>query len=795
VLQLRFAFRLLLRQPALSSIAIITLALGIAATTTVFTVVYGVLLRPLPYREPDRLVMLLYGHQGRVSPWLSPSNFRDYVDQASVFADAAAIAPITANMTDSGDPERVAGARVSWNYFDVLGAPMALGRAFGEADAHGDAGRIILSYGLWQRRFGGRADIVDTTTTIDGRAMTIAGVASPQVRFPATAEFWQPLIFKPGDLAPEARGAQWVQVMARLDNGVSIDEAVTALGLIASRLAQAYPRTESGSTPQAIALHDRIVGNTQPALLLLFAAVTLVMIIACANVAGLLLARAQGREREMSMRAALGASRAQLVTQLLSESLVLGGAGTIAGTALALVPVRALVLLAPASIPRIAEIRVDGHVLAFAAGAAIITSLCFGLVPAIALSRRMNRGTVSEGGTRSRRVLVVSELALAVMLLTGAGLLIRSYVELQHVAPGFNPDNVVTFSLSLPAAKYSEPASVNAFAAALLSRVRGEAGVESSSVAMGLPFTSDLNALTGFRREGQPVPDSAAMPSASLRITTADYFKTMGIPLRAGRAFAESDTGAGGDVAIINERAAQRYFSGVNPIGEQIRVGAQLSHGARNGPKTIVGVVGNVKYGGLDQDTPAEIYLPFDQSPVDAFTVVVRSRGDAAALVPSLRRDVGAIDALLPLANISTMRDLVDASSAGRRLTLVAFVLFGAIAVTLSAVGVYGVLAFLVGLRMREIGLRLAIGATPPQVVWLFVREGGVLTVAGVSAGLAGALLARKSIAALLFGVTPADPATFTAAALILALVAACAIYLPARRAARIDPMEALRAD
>ena len=799
---LRYACRLLRRQPAFSGVAILTLALGIGATTAVFTVVYGVLLRPLPYRDPARLMMLFYGHQGRVSPWLSPLNFGDFVAQSDVFAGAAAIAPITANMTGAGDPERLQGARVSWNYFDVLGANVAYGHAFTEADGQGDGNRIVLSYGLWRRRFGGRQDVINSTTTFDGHAVTVVGVASADVRFPTTAEFWQPLIFTPLDLAPGARGAQWVQVVARLKDGKSSREATAALETVARRLALAFPGTERDATVVAIPLQERIVGDSRPTLLVLFGAVSLVMLIACANVANLLLARAQGRGRELSVRAALGASRLQLIGQLLIESLVLGVLGTIAGASLAFLPVRALVLLGPSLIPRLSEVAVDGHVLSFAAGAAIVTSFVFGLTPAISASGwssgggfALSRGAVGGSGTLPRRLLVVAELALAVMLLAGAGLLIRSYVQLQHVAPGFDPERIVTFSLSLPATKYSDPVGPTGFVTTLLSHVQGKPGVDSAAASMGLPFTSDLNVMTGFRREGDPEPDSASMPTASLRIITADYFKTMRIPIRAGRFFSTRDTATGPDVAVINERTAQRYFAGLNPIGQQIRVSAELSRLGRNGPKTIVGVVGNVKYGGLDEETPAEIYLPYDQQPVDAFTVVVRSSGDAVALVSTLRREVAAIDPLLPLANISSLSDLVDASIAGRRFTLLVFLLFGAIAVALSAVGVYGVLAYLVGQRIREVGLRLAIGASPSDVVWLFVREGGVLILVGVTGGLAGALAGGRWIAALLFGVTPTDPATLAAAVVTLALTAACATYLPARRAASIDPAEALRAD
>ena len=402
---------------------------------------------------------------------------------------------------------------------------------------------------------------------------------------------------------------------------------------------------------------------------------------------------------------------------------------------------------------------------------------------------------MGASGTRARGLLVISELAGATILLVGAGLLIRSYVQLQRVEPGFEPEGVTTFSLSLPAARYADPTSPRAFVSALLSRLKAEPGVASAAVAMGLPFTSDLNAITGFRHEGQVEPDSASMPTASMRIVTPEYFETMKIPIRGGRPFDRRDTAASPEVVLINERTAQRFFSGQNPVGQQIRVSAELARNARSGPKTIVGVVGNIKYGGLDEDAPAEIYLPYEQHPVDAFTIAVRTSADRIVSIPTLRHDVAELDPLLPLANIKSLPALVDASLAGRRFTMLVLLAFAAIAVTLSVIGVYGVLAYLVGQRRREIGLRLAVGASPADVVWLFVCEGAALTLIGLGAGLAGALAAGRWISALLFGVTPADPVTLGIVVCALAGAAACATYLPARKAAGVDPSDALRAE
>jgi putative ABC transport system permease protein len=798
---LRHACRLLRRQLAFSAVAIVTLALGIGATTAVFTVVYGVLLRPLPYRDPGRLVMLYYGHQGRTSPWYSPLNFRDYAVQNDAFAATAALTPITVNMTGLGDPERLPGARVSWNYFDLLGVRMQHGRAFVEADNQGDGTRIVLSDGLWRRRFGGRHDVINSTITLDGRAVTIVGVASADLNFPSAAQFWQPLVFSPRDLAPESRGAQWVQVLGRLRIDVLPQHATTALATIGRSLAREFPQTENDVTVLAIPLHERIVGDMRPTLFALLGAVTLVLLLACANVASLLLARAHARDREVAVRMALGATRRQLIAQLLTESLVLGMLGAAAGVGLAMLFVRAIVLLGAASIPRLATLTVDASILAFALGAAIMTSIAFGLMPAMLVSGRSTNRTIAlttrsaagKSTTGARRLLVVSELALAAMLLVSSGLLMRSYVGLQRVEPGFDPEGVATFGLSLPAAKYPAPENLDAFVSMLLSRLEARPGAESAAVAFGLPFTSGLNAITGFNRADQPEPDSASMPSASMRIVSADYFKTMRIPIRSGRVFDRRDAAAAPEVVLINERTAQRYFAGLNPVGRQIRVSADLARHARNGLKTIVGVVGNVKYRGLDEETPAEVYLPYGQHQVDAFTVAVRTTADPQAIVPSLRSDVAGLDPLLPLANITPLASLVDASIVGRRFTMLVFLSFAVVAAALSAIGIYSVVAYLVSQRTKEIGLRLAIGASPSGVVWLFVREGMVLTTLGLTAGFAGAVAAEQWIRSLLFGVTPSDPMTFAAAACALTVTAVLATYVPARRAASIDPTDALR--
>ena len=796
---LAYANRILRRQPAFSTVAILTLALGIGATTAVFTVVNGVLLRPLPYLDPGRLVVLYYGHHGRTSPWFSPLNYRDYAEYNRAFSGTAAIAPITVNITGSGEPERLRGARVSTNYFALLGATLTHGRAFADGD---DGNQIVVSEGLWLRRFGGSPDVINSTTTLDGRTVTIVGVASAGLSFPANAEFWQPLLFTPREMAAETRGAQWVQVVGRLYSGVSARQATASLETIAASLSQQFPQSERDVTTLAVPMHERVIGDVRPTLYALLGAVALVLLIACANVASLLLARAQARGREVAVRMALGATRRQMIEQLLTESLVLAMIGTAAGVAIAAALVRALVSMGPASIPRLSTLAIDTNVLTFAIGAACLTSITFGLAPAVMLAGHSStrfapagRGAVGRPATGARRWLVIAELAFAAMLLVSSGLLIRSYLQLQRVDPGFDPEGVVTFGLSLPRAIYPGSANLDAFVSTLLSRIEAEPGVQSAAVAYGLPFAGDLNAITGFRRTDQPDVDSASMPSASMRIVSPDYLKTMRMPLRSGRAFDEPDTAAATEVVVINEQAAQRYFTGVDPVGRQIRISAVLGREARNGPKTIIGVVGNVKYRGLEEETPAEIYLPYDQQRVDAFTVAVRTSGDPLAIVPTLRREVAALDAQLPLANIKPLASLVDASIVTRRFTMLLFLSFAVVAAALAAIGVYGVLAYLLSQRTKEIGLRLAIGASPSSVVWLFVREGLAMTAAGLTVGLIGALAAGRWVQSLLFGVTPADPATFAAVAGALMVAALAAIYVPARRASAADPTEALRTD
>jgi putative ABC transport system permease protein len=797
----RYASLMLLRQPGFALVAVLTLALGIGANTAVFTVINGVLLRPLPYADPDRIVTLLNGRNGRLSAAFSPPNFLDVTKDSGVFAGAAAFQPTTVNVTGLGEPQRLDGADVTWPFFNVIGVTPRLGRVFTESDAKSHAAVVVLSDGLWRRQFGARADIVNQTVLMDGQPVTIVGVAPPEVALPRTAQYWRPLVFSPRDIAPGARGAQWVFVVARLKADIDLAAANGRIAVVADRLSHDFPNTNLNRAMTAVRLHDRMVNSVRPALLVLFGAVTLVLLIACVNVANLLLARAQGRTREVAVRAALGAGRGRLIQQFLSESLVLGLAGAAGGLVVAYWSTRALVALGPASIPRLSDVGIDWQVMAFAAAVSIATSVLFGLVPALASTTRLaarslaaGRGSVGGSGTRVRKVLVVCEMALAVMLLVGAGLLMRSYQQLNAVEPGFAPDHVVTFTVALPEAKYPSSAAVREFVRSAVERLASAPQVESASAVFGLPLADDFSASSSFTKPGET--DSANSPSLGMRIVTPDYFRTLKIPLRAGRSFTERDDDAAPEVVMINEEAARRYWPNEDPIGKQLHLGVRLTRpDVRSGQKTIVGVVGNVKYGGLDIGTPPEVYLPHGQHPVDALTIAVRTKTDPLAFVPEARAALAGIDRELPMADIRTMQDIIGRSVAERRFVMLLLVAFAAVAVALAAIGVYGVLAYVVSQRTQEIGVRLAIGAAPTDVVRLFVREGAMLAAIGLGFGLLGALAANRAMTSLLFGVRPNDPSTFAAVAAALVVVALGASYLPARRAARVDPMSALRTD
>lgn len=798
-----YACRLLRRQPAFAAVAFATLALGIGATTAVFTVVNGVLLRPLPYADPDRIMLLLNGRNGRLSTAFSPPNHRDVTTRSGAFTEAAAFDGSSVNLTGQGEPQRLQAADVTGRFFSVLGVTAGRGRLLQDSDVAAGGQTMVLSERFWRRQFGGRLDVIGSVLKIDGRPFEIVGIAPPDLTFPGDPDFWRPLVLTAKQLSDEQRGAQYVGGLARLKPGVTLAQANAAMAVVAGQLARDFPNTNEGRTMAAVPLHERIVRTIRPALLMLLGAVMLVLVIACVNVANLLLARANARGREVAVRAAVGAGRARLVRQLLVESLVLGVAGALGGLGVAWAATRTLVALGPASIPRLADVAVDWRVLSFAIVVACGTSLLFGLVPALSTTSAAfaqgahgtltSRGSLGAAGHRLRRLLVVCEMALAVVLLVSAGLLIRSYERLSGVNPGFLADHVLTFHLALPETKYPTAAATRDLMSAYVDRLAGLPGVESAAAVFGLPLDSDFHASTSFERPGDV--DSVDEPTAGMRVVTPGYFSTLKIPLRSGRLFDTRDNGNAAEVVIINEEAARRYWPDMNPIGQSIRIGVRLVSGVPSGQKTIVGVVGDVKYGGLDLAAPPEVYLPYAQHPVDSLTIAIRTNGDSMSMVPSARAELASLDRELPIADIKPMEALIGRSIAERRFTMLLLAAFAAVALLLAAIGVYGVLAYVVSQRTREIGLRMAIGATAGDVVQLFLREGIALAAIGLGAGLVAAAAASRVLGSMLFDVGSADPVTFVSVAGVLVAAALFASYLPARRAARVDPMEALRSE
>jgi putative ABC transport system permease protein len=798
----RYALRGLIKAPGFAAIAILTLALGIGANTAIFSVVNGVLLEPLPIDHPEQAVILMAHGRGHAFPWFSPPNFLDVTRSAKTLSGAAAYTPTRVNLTGSGEPRRLDAADVSWNFFQVLGASPVRGRAFSAGDdaAGTPASTVIISYALWQQQFGGRPDIINSTIRIDGTPCTIVGVAPAGLTAPLDVDVWRPLIFAPHDLAPNSRGAQWISVLARVRTGSTLEQANAELASVAARLAREYPKYNQGWNVSAMPLHEHLVGDSRPALLMLLGAVALVLLIACVNVANLFFARAIAREGELSVRAALGASRARLVGQMLGESVLLGLLGGAAGLLLALWGTDWLVRLGPADLSQLQGVHVDARVLLFTILVSVGAGLLFGLLPALQVSRtdpgtRLKTSSRTVAGTRHRaqRLLVAIELALALVLLAGAGLLIRSFVALEGVNPGFNASDVLTLQVSLPQSSYGQPARIQNFFDRLLPTLRTMPGVTDASAVFGLPM-SDLNAGTSFRYIGRTTPeDPEHEPMARLRIATPGYFHTLGIPLDRGRDFTPQDDADHAGVVIINEAAKRQYWPDEDPIGQRVHIGVNMSDGKNIDEREIVGIVGDVRSGGLDTAATAEMFVPHAQMPVDTLAVVIRTKGDPESAAPLAIEAVHRLDPDLPVSNVRTMEEVVGTSVAARRFEMALLALFAGLALTLAFIGIYGVLSYAVTQRTQEIGVRMAIGADRGTVLGMVVRDGLRLTAVGIGAGLIGALLLTRVLTSFLYGVSPADPLTLAAAALLLTAAALAASYLPARRAASVEPVVALR--
>ena len=796
-----FGLRLLRNNPLFTAIALLTLAVGIGANAAIFSVVKAVLLQSLPYRHAERTIVIWnsYEQAGLEHAAIAPAEFADLREQRRAFDGVSAITDQPASLIGLGEPEQLMAYVVSPNLFDLLGTSPQLGRGFSVEDGKEGAEKVVLlSHALWTRRFGGDAAAVGRTINVGGRLRTVVGVMPPEVRFPDApldflrerADLWIPYGWE--QARAEDQGNQYLGVVARLRPGAGMEQARADLDAIAARFRAQFPDRYAGSFRwrlAAVPLRDQMVGDVRPALLMLLGAVALVLLIACVNVANLLLTRGAVRQRELAMRSALGAGRGRLVRQLLTESTLLSLAGGALGVLLAWWGVGTLARLEPGDIPRLDGVRIDGAVLAFSLGISVLTGLVFGLAPALHQSRLDLRAALQSGGRgstgsrghrRFRTALVVAEVAMAFIVLVQAGLLVRSFAALQRVDPGFRADGVLSMHLSLPRTKYDTPEKLSGFHRELQSRVAALPGVRQASAVYPLPMSG--KAWSGsFVVEGQPVPPGQPEPHAEYAVAMPGYFRTMRISLRAGREFTAQDAKGAPEVVVVDELLARRHWPGESALGKRLDVG------------TVVGVVAHVRNAGLQEEGEPQIYKPFLQWPQSPLFLVARSAGEPVALAPSLRRAVRAIDPDQPIADLQTMHQRMAGAVARQRFNMLLLSLFAAVALVLAVVGLYGMMAGLVSQRLHEIGIRLALGGSPLQALRLILGEGVVIVLAGLLIGLAGAVALSRVVAGLLFSTAATDPLTYGAIAALVALVSLTAAYVPARRATQVDPLAALR--
>ncbi len=806
---IRFGLRMLLKSPGVSIVATIALALGIGANTAIFSVVNGVLLRPLPFPEPESLFAIFETDtsRGYVSGSHSYPNFFDLRSQTSVFEHVSTYRTGDFIMTGRGEPARLQSGVVTADLFPLLRVQPMLGRTFlPDEDKPSDARVVILSHALFQRRFGGDPSIINQSLTLDGRSFTVIGVMPPSFEFPIQnepVELWTTIAGDASGKEPVTtqRGAHFLRVIGRLKPGVSEDQAQAELTAIAARLEQQYPDENTRKGLRMESALSALVGDVRPALLILLGAVACVLLIACANVANLLLARATGRHKEMAIRAALGASRIRVIRQLLTESLLLSLLGGALGLLLAVWWSDLLIALGKEDIPRALEVAIDWRVLTFTLGVSLLTGLIFGLAPAFHSSKTELVESLKEGGrgtsegarrNRVRNVLVVSELAIAVVLLVGAGLLIQSLWRLQKVNSGLEPENVLTAIVTLPETKYKYEKQTQFFID-LKSRLETTPGVQSASTIFPLPLSGDRFSIS-FEIEGRPLPPKDH-PSADFFTTGVGYFRTMGIPIVKGRDFEDRDKHGATPVIIITETFAKQQFPNEDPIGKRIKPGISSIEGEDSVMREIIGVVGDVRNRTLSTEPRAAYYVPHTQIPFSQMIAVVKTKNEPRSLISAVTKEVAAMDQDIPLFGVKTMQEYLSASVAAPRFSTTLLSIFAAVALVLTMVGLYGVMSYSVAQRTNEIGIRLALGAQSRDVLLMIVKQGSLLIGLGLGIGLLGAFAATRVITSLLFGVTAKDPFTFAAVAVMLALVALMACYIPAWRATKVDPMEALRCE
>jgi predicted permease len=805
---LRYGARMLLNQPAFTTVAIITLTLGIGANTAIFSLVNAVLLRQLPFNNPEQLVSVWTVDKVVEKSPISIPDFVDFRDQNQLLDKMAAVAGWSANLTGNGDPERLQAVRVSGNLFQMFGVDTIIGRTLlPDDDNPGSQRVVVLSYGLWQRRFGADRNLVGNTLTLNGDSYTVVGILPPDFTFPGSkAELGVPLVIDTQPARKE-RNTHFLRVFARLKPGVTRQQAQAEMNGIARHLQEQYPETNARKPGARIAaLHDEIVGNFRMALLVLLGAVGFVLLIACANLANLLLARATTRHREMAIRAALGATRMRLMRQLLTETILLALVGGVLGLLMAHWGLNLLVALSPADLPRAKEAGIDGRVLGFALGLSLFVGILFGLAPALQASKAdLNEGLKggSRGSTESRRnrvrsLLVVTEVALSLMLLIGAGLFVKSFLRLQEVDPGFNTEKLLVVRVALPRTRYSKTGAVVSFYDQLSSRIETLPGVQSAGAVSIHPLSTSRVSMD-FTIDGRPLPSLEEVPAAQYRMVSPSYFRTMNIPVLKGREFTDMDTERTAGVVIINENLARRFWPNENPVGWHlwIKEGDPTPRGVE-----IVGVVGNVKQFELEGDPTFDLYAPYRQIPevlasmaANNMSWVVRVGPDPMTLADAVRREAQIVDRDVPASLAGTMEQLVAGSVAPRRFNSFLLGIFAGTALLLALMGIYAVMSYSVTQRTQEIGIRMALGAQQGNVVRLLVAQGLKVIMMGVAVGLVGAIALTAVISSLLFGISAIDPPVFLIISMLFACVALLASYIPARKATKVDPIIALRSE
>jgi putative ABC transport system permease protein len=812
VQDVRYAVRGLIRSPGFALVAILTLALGVGASTSIFSVVNGVLLRPLPFPESDRLVALFNVTPEGERDNHSGANFLDIRERSRSFAGLAGHRGARYNFVGGDLPEVVRGSNVTSNFFKVLGVQALVGRVLSpDVDLPGSERSVVLSYAMWQSQFGGDAGVLGRNVKLNDDPYTVVGVMPPGFSYPRDTRFWTSSRYEVpespvgvGDDPESVRNTSWFSVIGRLAPNVTHEQVQAELSLITNQLTEEYPESNAlaGDELQPIDLREAMVGDVRTSLCVLLGAVGFLLLIGCANVANLLLVRASAREREIAVRVAIGASRTRILRQLATESAVLALAGGVVGLVLALWGTQALLALAPDGIPRVSEVGVDFTVLGFSLVIALGTGLLVGLAPALqslgrgegrAASIGGTRQTASQARTRLRGALIVGEVAVSLLLLVGAGLMVRTLASLTSVDPGFETANTLTARVWIPGSRYQEDEQIQAFYTEALERVRVIPGVQSAGAVLSLPVNAGINGTFRFSIENQPVAPDEEGPLAEFQIVSADYFETIGIPLMRGRLLTRSDDAEAPRAAVVNEALAEKYWPEGAAIGKRIVFGDPDAEDVDW--ITVVGIVGNTRQFGLDQPARPEVYQPYLQTTLPFMTLVVKSELDDGLLTSAVRRAVMEVDPEQPMAAVATLEQVLFDSLGSRRFNMLLLTVFAIAALVLAAVGLFGVLSYTVSQRANEIGVRMALGARGSSVVGQIVRQGVGLAIVGVVIGTAGALALSRLMTSMIHGVSANDPLTFVIGALLLAGIAALASFVPALRASRVDPIEVLRAE